>query len=108
MTRYTPDVWKIIRITSSEGVVDRVLAGWYGGYTSGDCWKINSGVTHTEEYEDRYEFAGWSGSVYVCYKNSERLSGMTSSVLQSLISSAESLPDTTIEVLDYTKIQEKK
>ncbi len=81
-----PDRWIVITVDSPEfGTFDRVLAGWYGGYTGSDSWQINSGIAKAAEYEDRWEFDGYSGSVYVCYKHAYGLTGLTRSILESLI-----------------------
>ena len=83
MTTYTPDAWVVLEISSDDTEpIRKVLAGWYGGYANGDSWKLSSGVTNTTEYPDRYEFLNATGSLYVCYKQSQRLSGLTGSVLE--------------------------
>ena len=64
---YTPDNWVVIKI-KGEGTYYRVLAGWSGGYTTGDSWRMNSGVTHVEEDEHYFYFYGTSGSFYQCRK----------------------------------------
>lgn len=68
MTQYTPDRWVVITFDTDGVSIDKVLAGWYGGYVSGDSWKLSSGVSKVTEFSDRYEFDNVSGSVYVCYK----------------------------------------
>lgn len=84
MSTYTPDRWVMIEISSPDTDPTRkILAGWYGGFAQGDSWKINSGITETREFEDRFEFDGYSGSTYVCYKQSEGLSNYMLSVLSS-------------------------
>jgi hypothetical protein len=89
MSKYTPDTWAIIRITSKDGeVTDKVLAGWYGGYLSGDSWKLNSGITDINETETAYEVLGYSGSTYVCSKGAEKLSAYTASILSYLATEA--------------------
>ena len=81
--KYYPDRWIVIKITSPEyGTVEKVLAGWYGGYLGSDSWKLNSGNKRTAEYEDRFEFTGHSGSVYVCYKSRYGVSNLTASMLE--------------------------
>jgi hypothetical protein len=107
MEIYTPDVWKVIRITTPEyGVTDKVLAGWYGGFAGANSWKLNSGITATREFDDRYEFVGYSGSTYVCYKAVERFSSLTSSIFQSLQDQAStSGREISFEVLDYEEKQ---
>lgn len=62
-----PDNWVIIKL-KGEDPHYRVLAGWSGGYTTGDSWRLNSGITRVEEDEYHFRFYGSSGSCYVCNK----------------------------------------
>jgi hypothetical protein len=80
-----PDVWVKLKFISAEhGEVNKILAGWYGGYTNGDSWQINSGIASEEEFEQYYEFKGHSGSIYRCYKECERFSNLTSAMFISI------------------------
>ena len=72
MSHYTPDNWVIIKL-KGEDPHYRVLAGWSGGYTTGDSWRMNSGIIKVEEDEAFYYFYGSSGSRYRCCKESYRL-----------------------------------
>ena len=65
---YIPDKWVIIKI-KGEDPHYRVLAGWSGGYTTGDSWRMNSGITKVEFRHDQYIFYGSSGSQYICHKD---------------------------------------
>ena len=65
---YIPDNWVIIKI-KGEDPHYRVLAGWSGGYTTGDSWRMNSGITKVEVRQDQYIFYGSSGSQYICHKD---------------------------------------
>lgn len=88
MATYTPDRWVIIKIENVEhGSHFRVFAGWYGGYTSGDSWKMSSGIEKSIEFEDYYDIYNTSGSIYKCYKN-ESVKGM-SAYMSSVFSSYE-------------------
>lgn len=69
MTDYNPDNWVVVKIMGEDPHY-RVLAGWSGGYTTGDSWRMNSGITKVEEDDRAYYFYGSSGSCYVCGKNS--------------------------------------
>lgn len=72
MSGYKPDNWVIIKIKGDDPHY-RVLAGWSGGYTTGDSWKMNSGIVSCQafsDYADYYVFAGSSGSEYRCSKES--------------------------------------
>lgn len=64
---YFPDNWVIIKIKGDDPHY-RVLGGWSGGYTTGDSWRLNSGITRVEEDNDCFYFYGSSGSVYKCGK----------------------------------------
>jgi len=75
---YTPDRWVILTIKTTTDSIDKVFAGWYGGFATGDSWKLSSGITDMSfEQGDRIEFINESGSVYSCYKNRY---GMTSNM----------------------------
>jgi hypothetical protein len=67
MTNYFPDNWVVIKLKGDDPHY-RVLAGWSGGYTTGDSWRMNSGITKVELKGDQYIFYGSSGSQYICHK----------------------------------------
>lgn len=62
---YTPDNWVVFKVPLGY----KVLGGWSGGYTTGDSWRLNSGITRVEKEGDYYLFYGHSGSVYRCGVN---------------------------------------
>ena len=70
MSEYRPDNWVVLKVKEGKGTFPfyKVLAGWSGGYLSGDSWRINSGVTEVKEDGDYYEFYGETGSCYRCHK----------------------------------------
>jgi hypothetical protein len=62
---YQPDGWKFVKIIWPTGLEDiRLAGGWSGGYTTGDSWKLNSGVNRIEKGDGYYDVVGDSGSVY--------------------------------------------
>lgn len=63
---YKPDNWVVIKIGGSDPHY-RILSGWSGGYTTGDSWRLNSGITRVEETDDHFLFYGSSGSCYKCH-----------------------------------------
>ena len=68
---YIPDYWCVVWIGVKEGQEHyRIFATWSGGYTTGDSWKLNSGIDAVEETDEAYIITGGSGSTYVCRKNS--------------------------------------
>jgi hypothetical protein len=101
MSVNVPDRWVVLEINNGKEVVNKVFAGWYGGYLDGDSWKLNSGNTNEEELDDRWEFTGYSGSTYVCYKQNYGMNGYMSTLLRDWQSA---LPeDKTMKILDgYT------
>lgn len=79
--KYIPERWVILKISNDTDLVYKVFGGWLGGYTTGDSWKLSSGILEIKEHEDHYEMPQESGSLYICYKNSV---GMTSYMQQIL------------------------
>ena len=67
MSNYWPDNWVVIKLKGDDPHY-RVLAGWSGGYTIGDSWRMNSGITKVTEDDSSYHFSGSSGSTYSCGK----------------------------------------
>lgn len=82
---YTPDRWVVIKLTNKEGKIHyRVFGTWYGGYTSGSSWRMNSGINKAADDVGYYRFYGSSGSVYECKKGNYGTSGYSSAVLHDL------------------------
>ena len=85
MSDYSPDRWVIVRIVTATECLYKVFATWSGGYASSDSWKMNSGITHARLVDDRWEFAGYSGSVYSCHWDAYGTNGYGGNVLQNFI-----------------------
>ena len=82
MQTYTPDTWVILLFDSPDyGKIHKVFAGWYGGYTQGDSWKLSSGIVDFVDKEVLYSSLQDSGSTYNLYKTSEGMSGYQSVLL---------------------------
>jgi hypothetical protein len=97
---YVPDKWVRVIITPKDGEpIDKILAGWFGGYLSGDSCQLNSGIKSEEDFGDYYEFTGYSGSVYKCYKGSEGLTTMMVAFFDSMKSGLEQGGKGTIEII---------
>jgi hypothetical protein len=83
---YNPDKWLVVDIHNGEDHFQKVFTTWAGGYTNGDSWKLNSGITKVEVEDDFYLFYGESGSVYRCHKDMEGIAGGSNhSVLDYLL-----------------------
>lgn len=89
MSNYTPDKWVVIRLTSKNDQVDKILSGWYGGYLGGDSWRLSSGITKIEDCGDTWKVHNESGSVYTLIKAAHGTSGLTGSVYANLENNQE-------------------
>ena len=114
MSDYTPDRWLVVRITTPKERLYKVFATWSGGYTGSDSWKMNSGITQATLVNDHWEFAGYSGSVYLCHRDGYGTNGYGGNVLQNFIDKMPS-QGATMEVmpesidwatLDYDALQQ--
>ena len=107
---YHPDVWVVVRFAGRDvpnREMYKILAGWYGGYTTGDSWKLNSGITKIS-HDDQYYFVdGYSGSTYRCHKDAERVNMMTDGIFQSLRTQSEqSGKDVKIDIVPIDSVKD--
>ena len=86
---YVPDCWVVLELGDANRTIRKVFAGWYGGYTQGDSWKLSSGITEAQEFDNRWEFKNHSGSLYICYKNANRMSGYMSGIYSNWTAEAK-------------------
>jgi hypothetical protein len=92
MSTYTPDRWVLVKIQAAgKEAYYRVLAGWYGGYTQGDSWKLSSGLEKALEHDKHYEMPQSSGSTYLCYKAAYGMSSYMHSVFEGFKKDAEKI-----------------
>lgn len=96
MTEYRPDKFVVLRIEYPEETLYKVFGTWSGGYTTGDSWRMNSGISKVEVKGVEILFHGYSGSVYHCHEDSYGTSAWTHGVLQHLVEGAK-VP---VQVLD--------
>jgi hypothetical protein len=94
MSEYKPDRWVVLKLKSKNEHIYKVMGGWYGGYLGSDSWRINSGITKVELDGDDYVFYGYSGSTYVCNKNSYGATFIMLSVLPG--------DDSIVKIMDQT------
>ena len=100
MSTYTPDSWVIAKIQSEKyGTIYKVLVGWSGSYLYGASWKLSSGIVTFEDKGEHYESLQDSGSTYVLYKSSERMSAIMASTFASFEEQLKGI-NGTIEVID--------
>ncbi len=84
MSLNVPDRWVVVEISDDKRYVKKVLAGWYGGYTGNDSWKLSSGITEEKDCGDYIEFTNNSGSVYKCFKASQGMTSLSQSIYEGL------------------------
>lgn len=111
---YTPDMWVVLKITIPQQSKPfyKVFATWYGGYTQGDAWKLNSGITAVSVEDDSLIFDGYSGSCYSCRIGAYGTSGYSQNVLNSIVFDSGEFgakielmpPDTDFLTLDYSGV----
>ena len=106
MSTYTPDVWVVLEFAgpSMDAPLYKVFAGWYGGYTQGDSWKLNSGIVQVYQDNGYYEFDGYSGSVYRCKQSDYHMSGLMRTVLERWTQKAAQHGDLNIRILDIAEV----
>jgi len=105
ITKYVPDIWVILKIVyESPDAYYKILAGWYGGFAKGNEWKLNSGITKITEKDDSYIIEGYSGSQYICRKNSEKYGIMLHTVFESF---KKQLPKFEVSIIDINSIKDK-
>jgi hypothetical protein len=103
MSTYTPDRWKIIKLTSAEGSHYRIFATWSGSYLGGASWKLSSGCTGCYKDSRWFCLPQSSGSLYKIHEEAEGITGAWHGILAQLQKLAPE-QKITIEVLDAPDI----
>jgi len=93
-----PDCWVVIKISTNDEFIYKVIGGWNGGYLQGSSWRMNSGIVRAELNGEFYSFYGVSGSCYKCHKNSYGLRMSNAGIYQQLKDAAGDM----IELLNNT------
>lgn len=89
-----PDYYQFIRITSQHDTssITKLFCVWVGGYTQGDSWKMNSGVSKIEKAEHGWNVYGHSGSCYTVFaEGGGNMNAYGSNVLQGIVSKTGAL-----------------
>lgn len=79
---YMPDLWVLLHIVSEDIDCFKVLGSWFGGFISGDAWRLSSGVDSITEESDAFHIKNISGSTYVCPKDWYGMNTFTSTILE--------------------------
>ena len=96
-----PDRWQLLKIKyKDEPIIYKVIGAW----TRNDAWKLNSGIDRTEETDEYYDFHGYSGSIYRCYKDREGpLRGYAQEILDNLMAVVKKEPGACIKVIELRR-----
>lgn len=86
---YVPDRWVLLTIKTEDQTIDKIFAGWFGGFSGRDSWKLSSGVVDVIDHEDYIEYHNLSGSVYLCRKDSYGMGAYMNSVYQHWLGELE-------------------
>lgn len=105
MSTYTPDHWVVLEMKYGDETIRKIFSGWSGSYLYGASWKLSSGITKVNEFEDRYEFENFSGSLYVCRKNAYGMSGYMMSVFSSFEEDVKNSENVSMEIVKEYDVQ---
>jgi hypothetical protein len=82
---YRPDKWVILKVLMKDGtLLHKVLAGWRGGFSGRDFWRINSGIICVCDTGEELVFHGYSGSTYVCHRSAYGTTTLSNAVFQDI------------------------
>lgn len=108
--KHYPDTWCILHRRNAETNEDiiKVFAGFYGGYASGDSWRLSSGTMSINEiapakegtaYKNSkgYEFKQYSGCSYIISNFENPPSGWVGSVLSNILEQVKDFKIISIE-----------
>lgn len=110
MREYAPDRWILVKLNSKGDQHYRFLAGWYGGFTTGDSWKLSSGLVEdklTISKDGCFVSPQSSGSCYVVHPDTYGMSMLMMSIANSFLKEAEeSNGALTFEILEQERALE--
>jgi|GEM_PF-3568517 len=106
MTIVNPDKWVVLDLKADSLESSRkVFAGWYGGFTGADRWKLSSGIIGENEFDQYIEFENVNGSIYRCYKESYGMSVFMNDIFMSWLERIKDIPGASITVVEkYNQI----
>lgn len=82
---YCPEEWVVFALDYPDETIYRVFGAWRGGFTTGDSWRVNSGIESVEVEGDFILFHGHTGSTYRCHKDAPEPGGWRGGVLVKLL-----------------------
>lgn len=94
----TPDKWAILEIEQNGKRHLKVLATWYGGYLSGDSWKLSSSILTQVLEDDYWYFYTASENCYRCHKEAYGMGAYTEQVFNAWVKQAPA--DVSLKILE--------
>jgi hypothetical protein len=104
MSTYTPDVWVVLEFTTPKETLQKVFAGWYGGFAGSNSWKLNSGIVTTRKEGEWFEFDGYSGSTYRCHASNYHMSSLMQGLYANWLKQADERGDVQIKILSIDDV----
>jgi hypothetical protein len=101
---YTPDRWVVVKLQINSDTIYKVLCTWYGSFTTGESWQINSGITSIEDRGNTWAFTSISGSVYVCPKQGQGFSAYGKATFDRMFSRVAEVEGVSVEVIEFNQI----
>lgn len=94
----TPDKWVLLEIEKGNKKYLKLFVTWYGGYLSGDSWKLSSHILTQVLEDDYWYFYTASENCYRCHKDMYGMGAYSAQVLNSWVNDLPA--DVTLKVLD--------
>lgn len=107
MSEYSPDRWVVLEMKYGDETIRKVFAGWYGGFTQGDSWKLSSGIVNEREFDNRFEFENHSGSLYICHKGAYGMSGYMMSIFSNFEKQVEESDNVSMKIVEEYNVQNR-
>lgn len=85
----TPERWVAVQVETDEDRYIRVISGWQGSYLDGSSYRLSSPIVEEREDGHNIYFSTESGSTYVCNRNAEGMTTLTSGIYHALKDSGE-------------------
>lgn len=86
-----PDVWVFIDVENKETGEKfvKIVAGFYGGFTQGNSWRITSPVAKLETLAESFRATTESGRVYTLDACNNRIGTPIAPILASIVADTE-------------------
>jgi hypothetical protein len=89
--------------SDDHGRTRKILASWHGGFSSGDSWKLSSGMQGITLESNHWILPQISGSIYHCPVGPEYygMSGFTSGIYHNIQEKISHMPGVSVHIIPY-------